>query len=234
MIDLTTKNRNDLVQFYSADGADKPSIFEVWENGGSRNDSVTPSTYSPEYQRWIGDKLIAELEATGGGLLSVGCGNAVVESQVAQKGFRVLAMDAMEEATSLARRKGLDAVCADIYEWEPDERWSVIYIDGVLGHLLDENDGLTGVLSRIRSWLGPALGTGVETATLLASNDAPSDGSAFQKAPRVNGFHWLSGAFMREQVLNAGFDTAVAEEFRYHRPISGERTRAVVTGRVLV
>jgi SAM-dependent methyltransferase len=229
---LQVKNYDDLAKFYSADGTDKPSIFEVWEGGGSRNDSVTPSTYSPEYRNWMCGRLIAELERNGGGLLSLGCGNAAVEAQVAQKGFRVLALDALEDAVALASKKGLDAVCADIYQWEPDESWSVIYADGVLGHLHHEQDGVAPVLDRIRSWLAPRGDSSSGSATLVASNDAPNNGADFQKAPKVNGFYWLSAEYMRDQALKAGYDSADVEEFRYQRPISGERVRAIMTGRV--
>lgn len=226
------KNYDDLVKFYMADGADNPSIFEVWEGGGSRNDSVTPSTYSPEYRNWMCGRLITELERNGGGLLSLGCGNAAVEAQVAQKGFRVLAVDAMEDAVALARKKGLDAIRADIYQWEPDESWSVIYIDGVLGHLHHEEYGVTPVLDRIRSWLAPSPESSSGLATLVASNDAPNNGAEFQKAPKVNGFYWLSADYMRDQALKAGFDTADTGELRYNRPVSGERVRAIMAGYV--
>ncbi|MFF7457927.1 class I SAM-dependent methyltransferase [Kitasatospora sp. NPDC008115] len=226
-------NYDDLVKFYRGGDRAEPSIFEVWEDGGSRGDSVTPSTFSSEYRDWMCDKLVAELGRNGGGLLSLGAGNAAVEAQVAAKGFRVLALDAMEEAVELARRKGLEAVRADIYQWEPEESWSVIYIDGVLGHLHRDQGGLVPVLTRIRSWLTPQPGSPSGRAALIASNDAPKVGADVQKAPGVNGFHWLAGDYMRAQAVKSGFDSAVAEEFRYQRPVSGERTRAIVTGYVI-
>ncbi|MCX5143868.1 MULTISPECIES: class I SAM-dependent methyltransferase [unclassified Streptomyces] len=232
MESIEAKNRSNLINFYTADGPDSPSIFEVWENGGSRNDSVTPSTYSPEYRDFMSDRLIAELERNGGGLLSLGCGNAAVEACVAERGFRVLAVDAMEDAVTLARAKGLDAICADIYRWEPDEPFSVIYIDGVLGHLLDEQDGLNPILKRIRGWLAPQPDSLSGRAALVASNDAPGEDRAFEKAPKVNGFHWLSADYMKDQAIAAGFETAETAEFRYVRPISGERVRAIMTGYV--
>ncbi|MER5772200.1 class I SAM-dependent methyltransferase [Streptomyces sp. NPDC001985] len=229
---VTAKNHEDLVDFYTPAGRGEPNIFEIWENGGSRDDSVTPSTYCPGYRDWIGGRLTAELERNGGGLLSLGCGNGAVEAEVARKGFRVLAIDAMEDAVALAVRKGLDAHCADIYQWEPDEPWSVIYIDGVLGHLHHEREGLTPVLGRIRSWLRPRKGSRSGLASLIASNDAPNDGSPYQKAPKVNGFHWLSAAYMSRQALASGFDHTETDQFRYQRPVSGERIRAVMNGYV--
>ncbi len=230
MSKIVAKNHDDLVNFYSGDGASGTSIFEVWETGGSRGDSVTPSTYSAQYRNWMCDLLVGELKRNGGGLLSLGCGNAAVEAEVARQGFPVLAVDAMEEAVQLARKKGLDALCADIYQWQPDETWTVVYIDGVLGHLYGAEDGLLPVLARIRSWLAPRTDSESGVATLVASNDAPNDGSSVQKAPGVNGFHWLSTEYLRDQALGAGFDRAATQAFSYDRPVSGPRTRAVMTG----
>ena len=90
MTSVRAKNYDDLIKFYRSDRADQPNIFQVWEDGGSRGDSVTPSTYSSEYRDWMCGKLVAELERNDGGLLSLGCGNAAVEARVAQRGFRVL------------------------------------------------------------------------------------------------------------------------------------------------
>ena len=136
----------------------------------------------------------------------------------------------MAEAVALARQKGLEAICADIYQWEPDEPWQVIYIDGVLGHLYDPEVGLVPVMERIRSWLVPRADSVSGVATLIASNDAPNNGADVQKAPGVNGFYWLSAEYLRDQALEADFTEAVTDDFRYQRPISGERVRAIMSG----
>lgn len=230
MVELPAKNQQDLISFYLDKNTEKESLFHVWEDGGARGDSVTPATYSAEYRAWMVDELVAELDRNGGGLVSLGCGNAAVEAEVVRRGYRVRAIDAMAEAVTLARQKGVDAERADIYQWTPEETWSVAYIDGVLGHLHDPATGLVPVLSRIRSWLAPRPHSASGLATLVASNDAPKDGSEVQKAPGVDGFHWLSAAFIRDQAIAAGFDRVETAEFRYRRPLSGERVRSVVTG----
>jgi SAM-dependent methyltransferase len=232
MVELRAKNEDDLIRFYLAKNTEKASLFHVWEDGGSRGDSVTPSTYSAEYRTWMANKLVSELDRNGGGLLSLGCGNAAVEADIVHRGYRVLAIDAMPDAVELAREKGVDAVRADIYQWAPEGTWAVIYIDGVLGHLYDPVTGLVPVLSRIRSWLAPKLDSASGKATLVASNDAPNDGSGVQQAPGVDGFRWLSGEFIKDQTIAAGFDRAETGEFRYRRPLSGERVRTIVTGYV--
>jgi SAM-dependent methyltransferase len=221
------KSHEDLVNFYLTNCDGKSSIFEIWEGGGARGDSVTPSTYSPQYRSWMRDMLAAELERTGGSLLSLGCGNAAVEAELVRAGYTVLAVDALEEAVALARSKGVEAVCADFYQWEPRQPYSVVYLDGVLGHMHDPLRGLLPALERVRSWLAPATGDG---AAIVASNDAPKDGNPVQQAPGIAGFKWLSAQYLLDQVLAAGFADARAQEFRYQRPLSGDRCRAVVVG----
>lgn len=222
------KNGDELVDFYLRNCDSKANLFEIWEDGGARGDSVTPSTYSPRYRRWMSDRLADQLTRNGGGLLSLGCGNAAVEADLVRQGFSVLAVDALEEAVTLAWSKGVDAVCADIYQWEPDRTWSVVYMDGVLGHLYEPERGLRPVLERVRSWMAPA--PGARAATLIASNDAPKNDGPVQDAPGVNGFSWLSAPYMRAQALESGFDRAETLEFRYQRPLSGERSRAIIVG----
>lgn len=228
-MDQQVKSHEDLVNFYLTNCDGKSSIFEIWEGGGARGDSVTPSTYSPQYRRWMRDKLAVELKRTRGSLLSLGCGNAAVEAELVRAGFAVLAVDALEEAVALARAKGVEALCADIFHWEPSQPYSVVYLDGVLGHMHDPLRGLLPALERVRSWMEPVSGV---SAALVASNDAPNDGTSVQQAPGVAGFKWLSGQYLREQVLAAGFVDTRGEEFRYQRPLSGDRHRAVVVGHV--
>jgi len=175
------------------------------------------------------DKLIAELRRTGGALLSIGCGNAAVEAELVRQGFSVLAVDALEEAVISARRKGVDALCADICQWEPERTWPVIYMDGVLGHLYDEQHGLRSALERVRSWMAPAPGA---PAALVSSNDSTKNGDPAQKAPGVDGFYWLTASYMRTQALESGFSQSWTEEFRYQRPVSGERVRSVMVAHV--
>ncbi len=229
MLDVSAVNREDLVAFYSETGA--PSLFHIWEDGGTRGDSVTPSTYSPKYRTWMANLISTELQENDGALLSLGCGNAAVEAEVMRRGYDVLALDAVADAVDLARAKGVNAVQADICEWLPDQTWSVGYIDGVLGHLWDPIDGLIPILSRIRTWLAPESGSSSGVATLIASNDAPKDGTDVQEAPGVNGFHWLSTRLIAEQALAAGFTDVHRVEYIYSRPLSGKRSRAVVTCR---
>lgn len=214
--------------FYLSNTGDQESIFHIWEDGGAKGDSVTPSTYSSPYRLWMSDllrKLLTESRSSSG-LLSVGCGNAAIEAGLAAEGFRVLGVDALAEPVELARRKGVDAVRADVLVWEPPPGpWSVIYADGVLGHLYDPVDGVRHIIERFKSWL-PA-GTG----TIVISNDGPRTTTDVEPHPDVPGFAWLSRTYLHGQAEEAGFREVSSTHFTYERPLSGQRERVVVTGR---
>jgi SAM-dependent methyltransferase len=215
-----------IARFYRARSDDEPNLFQIWEMGGARGDSITPSTFSQEYRRWMHDKLVYHLKRNlGPGLLSLGCGNATIEAELVRAGYSVMGVDAMPEAVELARAKGVEAICADLMTWAPVQRWPTVYLDGVLGHLYDPDHGLVPMLRRIRSWLDPG-DSGV--ATLIVSNDDTKDGSPAQPASGVPGFYWLSAEFMRDQALGSGFDAVEVEHFTYRRPRSGDRSRSII------
>ncbi|WP_405164527.1 class I SAM-dependent methyltransferase [Nocardia sp. NBC_01499] len=215
-----------LQNFYLSRNVDEPSLFQVWERGEARGDSVTPATYSAPYRAWMHYKLVVALkENETDRLLSLGSGNAAIERGIVQDGYRVLAVDAMQEAVELARSKGVEALCADVLTWSPDGSWPVVYADGLLGHLYDADDGLLPVFRRIRSWLTDGPGRG----TFIVSNDSPAETHSAQAAPGVPGFHWLSAPYLRDEALRAGFTEVTVDTFDYDRPLSGRRTRAVIT-----
>jgi SAM-dependent methyltransferase len=212
--------------FYLGNTNGERSIFDIWEKGGAKGDSVTPSTYSGAYRLWMTDLLRKFLlESEGAGLLSVGCGNAAVEAGLTGEGHRVLGVDALAEAVELAKAKGVDAVCADILTWTPPPGpWSVVYADGVLGHLYDPVHGVRHALRRFLSWLP-------EGGALVISNDGPNTGEDIQSHPDVPGFAWLSRGYLHRQVEELGFRDTTSSHFMYERPLSGQRERVIVTAR---
>jgi hypothetical protein len=215
---------DQLRSFYVGTTDHGESLFDTWERGDARGDSVTPSTYSVEYRRWMSELLLAQLAARPGGVISIGSGNAVVEAEVARAGHRVLAVDVFPEAIALAQRKGMEAALADVHQWWPPAgKWTVVYADGVMGHLYDPAHGLQPVLARIRSWLAPHHGV------LVISQDRPRGVAEVQPTPGVPNCYWLSEDFLRKQAEEAGFDHPATAVFRYQRPLSGTRERAVLT-----
>ncbi|GAA4459561.1 class I SAM-dependent methyltransferase [Phytohabitans houttuyneae] len=213
-----------LWRFYLCD--EDLSLFDIWEGGAANGDSVTPSTYSAPYRAWMVDHLCGVLDRTDPPtLLSVGCGNATVEAEVARAGYDVHAVDVLQRAVDIARRKGLSAEVADARSWSPPEgRWGVVYADGLMAHLYDPEGSLAPVLKHLHGWLVP--GPGV----LVISNDGTQQGQDAQQAPGIPA-HWLSAGYLVEQCREAGFADVSSTTFTYTRPLSGPRDRVVVTAR---
>lgn len=216
-----------LSRFYLDVHSGGGSLFDIWERAEAWGDSVTPTTYVPRYRAWMLGKLEGYVAGTADDrILAIGCGNGMIESELERHGHDVLAIDILPQAVELARRKGVNAVVADAATWEPPHRcWDLLYADGVLGHLYDDEEEAGAILTRFRAWLKP--GTGV----LVVSNDAPVGTGDVMAATGVEGFHWLSGAFIGRELERAGFSVCESEEFPYERPLSGVRQRAVVTAR---
>jgi len=213
-------------QFYLRTTDHGDSLCDTWQRGDARGDSVTPSTYSAGYRQWMCELLLSLLRNQPGGMISIGSGNAAVESEIAGAGHRVLAVDASPEAVERARHNRVEATLADVRDWSPPAgAWTVVYADGVMGHLYDPRVGLQPILTAMRLWLSAHRGA------LVISNDRPRGLADVQPAPGVPGFYWLSEDYLRKQADAAGFDQLSPATFRYQRPLSGTRERAVLTAR---
>lgn len=214
----------DLLRSFYRNG--ERSIFHIWEKGGTRGDAVTPSTYSPSYRRWMSALLRGFLvESPDPGLLSLGCGNALIEAGLAAEGLRVLAADALEEPVELARAKGVDAVCADVLTWTPPPGpWTVLYADGLLGHLHSPDTGVRHVLERFRTWLP-------EGGVLVVSNDPPRTDAELEPNHNVPGYVWLSRSYLHRQAEECGFRDVASALFAWDKPLTGPRQRVIVTAR---
>ena len=215
---------NDLRSFYLT-GREERSIFHEWEHGTPRGDSTTPSICSATYRWWILEHLRNALNRDRKNLLlSLGSGNAFVERVLCREGYPVLAVDALEEAVELARRAGVPAICQNLYAWDAEpEYWDVVYADGLLGHLHDGHDGAHTALRLFHSWLKPSGGT------VVISNDAPKTDEPVQQSANVPGFYWLSEQWIAGELKRAGFTRISTASLDYRRPLSGLRTRAIIT-----
>lgn len=209
--------------YYLQDNGDEPSIYHIWENGGGRGDVTTPAQSSPPYRRWMSDLLRGLLsKSPDPGLLSLGCGNGMIEAGITAEGFRVLGVDALDEAVELARARGVDAVSADVFTFTPPPGpWTVVYADGILGHLYDRETGVRNALERFRSWVP-------EGGTLVISNDPPRTDTEVQEHPDLPYF-FLSQAYLHREVADRGFRDVTSTVFTYEKPLSGPRDRIVVT-----
>ncbi|NEO38722.1 MAG: class I SAM-dependent methyltransferase [Moorea sp. SIOASIH] len=214
--------------YYSQPREQGKSIYTIWEEGKAYKDSITPTTYDTNYREFITNKIesLLNYEVTSN-ILSIGSGNAFVESDLHKKGYNVIANDVNEDAIEIARNKGLPVVFADVNQWEPEQKnFDLIYCDGVVGHLYKPEVGLTKLFSRLRDWLVSKQGI------LLISNDAAVINAPVHPHPRVKGFYWFSADYLRSELLSAGFEAVENENFIYHRPLTGEKERLILEAQV--
>ncbi|SDW81514.1 hypothetical protein SAMN05444064_107120 [Pseudomonas syringae] len=204
-------------------GDSNATIYEIWEQGGAFNDSITPSTYSHEYRSHLGLKL-KSITQEGATIFSIGCGNGFVEGDLVKARRRVLAIDFNDEAVTLSRKKGVDAYTADFFNLEPGALAGVksVYADGLLGHLFHPKLELKPTFDKLKE-LNLESGT-----TLVFSNDSPRDPEAlFAAHDKVDGFWFISRDYLRDALIEAGFRIEESYYFPYMRPISGLRNRTL-------
>lgn len=204
------------------------SIYEIWEKGGAYADSITPSTYSPEYRSHITGKLLS-LTERGGTIFSIGCGNGFIEAELARCDRKVYAVDCNEEAVRLAAAKGVQAFQTNFFDLSPAALSDVdlVYADGLLGHLFQPVDGLAAFTRKLHALR-------LRRGTWLAfSNDAPRDPEvAFCPHDRLRDFWFLSKSYLSLVLGAAGFHVSEGYYFPYLRPLSGLRNRTVCIARV--
>ncbi|MEA5468849.1 class I SAM-dependent methyltransferase [Spirulina sp. 06S082] len=208
--------------YYSQPREEGKKIYEIWEEGKAYNDSVTPTTYDAEYREFI-TRTIESLLAGDRDkkMLSIGSGNAFVESDLHQKGYSVTVNDVNQDAIAIAQQKGLTAIEADVYEWEPQSKdFSLIYCDGVMGHLYEPEMGLKMIFKRLREWL-------LKDSVLLISNDAATTDAPVHPHPRVKGFYWFSADYLKSELLNVGYQAVETKSFFYNRPLTGKKERLI-------
>jgi len=200
------------------------TIYGIWENGGAFRDSITPSTYVPEYRAHIVEKIL-EVSDDGATVFSIGCGNGFVEADLLGRNRTVRAMDYNDEAVELTRRKGVDAFKADFFDLTPADLADVdvVYADGLLGHLFHPEKEVAPTLAKLAS-LAPKAGT-----RLVISNDSPRDpAAAFAPHEAVAGFWFVSKDYLAQQLAAVGFVPKESYYFTYDRPLSGTRNRTIV------
>ncbi|MCY1079434.1 class I SAM-dependent methyltransferase [Archangium lansingense] len=211
----------------AADGPAR-TIYQIWEKGEAFNDSVTPSTYCPEYRTHMELKILS-LSKQRDQVFSIGCGNAFVEAGLLAKGLNVHAIDCNDEAVELAVSKGVNAIKADFAALPPGHlsTFSTVYADGLLGHLYRPGTELEGFFDTLMA-LNPRPGS-----WLVLSNDAPSkSGARVVPHERLRDFWLLSKEYLSEVLERRGFTVWESYHFPYYRPVSGLRNRTICVARL--
>ena len=222
----TSQNLDRVHEYYCAPrtvNGRELTIYDIWEEGGAFNDSITPSTYSPEYRSHMLLKLLGMCEPEDT-VFSIGCGNGVIEGDLVAHKQRVVGIDCNNRAIELARNKGVHAYVADFFSLTAEALAgvSVIYADGLLGHLFHPKDGLGLVFTKLKA-LSPKPGT-----WLVLSNDAPRQpGVPYAPHEHVEDFWFISRDYLSACLTDFGFRPLEAYYFPYIRPISGLRNRTL-------
>jgi hypothetical protein len=213
-----------MTNYYKLNEGGTKTIYDVWEQGKNHGDSVTPSTWCPAYKDMMTNLLERYTrKSEGASVISLGCGNAVIEANLVSRGFNVTGLDLNKEAISYARKKGLRVIENDFYTYEPDERYDVVYADGFFGHLYGVNDNVSSVYQHIAEKLLKREGV------VIISNDAPRDTDCeVQVHPHVPDFQFLSPSYLAGQANLIGMSNIEVNTFYYFRPISGQCPRAIV------
>ncbi|MFJ4651052.1 hypothetical protein ACIP5Y_07240 [Nocardia sp. NPDC088792] len=224
-----TQNLHALREYYTTPrSASAETIYAIWERGEAFNDSVTPSTYVPEYRSHLLLKFLS-LTDPGTWIFSLGCGNAAVEAALVERDRKVAGIDVCDEAVALAQDKGVDATTADFFALTRDDLdgYHAVYADGFLGHLFDAREEIGPTLRKLGE-------LDLQRDTLLVfSNDAPPDPRArFAPHERVTDFWYLSKDYLAHRLAAAGLQPIESYYFPYVRPLSGLRNRTICIARV--
>lgn len=226
IIDKPSVNMEGVKRYYNTAreyGGSQTSIYRIWETGGAFQDSITPSTFTPEYRSHMVLKILS-LTAPDDKILSIGCGNGFVEADLVSQKRRVYALDYNEEAVRLTKSKGVSASVADFFELETEavKDVKVVYADGLVGHLFTKREKLLPFIEKLRS-----LKLTKDTYIVL-SNDSPADPAVdYMPHERVEGFWFLSRQYLFKQLVESGFIPVENYYFPYLRPVSGLRNRTM-------
>lgn len=210
-------------QTYYDDSLGTESIFYLWEKGEARGDSVTPATYSADYRLAIVG-LINNFIPSKKKILSIGCGNATIEKILLDLNFEVVAIDPHPIAVEIAGNKGIKVEQKNFDEIDSQnlENVTLIYMDGVIGHLLNDDKYLSKSITLLTKKMGKKMWY------LLCSNDAPKSNLDIEPHPKVPDFWYISKSYLTSILAKNGFTILFAEYINYSRPISGNCSRTVV------
>ncbi|CAM4042654.1 class I SAM-dependent methyltransferase [Pseudoalteromonas byunsanensis] len=143
------------------------TLYDDWLN---LCDSVIPpplSVRSNSYRRWL-SKVISVLADKNDKVLSIGSGIGAAEKYFKEKSINITASDIHPRSLEICRSKGLETISLDIRSYNSgDLHYDVIYADGVLGHIWEDENSGSKIWENLKSLS--------RSGFLLLSNDISDD-----------------------------------------------------------
>jgi len=216
----------EILDIYEKPVLDGKSRFQLWEEGLAFGSSITPSTFSPEYRKQFIKILINLLPNKHfKKILALGCGNAKIEKDLHDIGYDILATDISEHALELAQNKGLNTKLLNAKKSMPFETnsFDIIFSDGVIGHLFDENQSIDYLLQNSLNILSSG-------GALVIANDQPTKSNIeIQKHDNLD-VYWISQKYLEKVLEQNGFEAVQSFIIPYARPGYDTRHRVITCG----
>ncbi|CAO3425070.1 methyltransferase domain-containing protein [Azospirillum doebereinerae] len=203
------------------------SVLLAWERGVWEPSPPPPAVHSAAYRRTIVGLFKGLWTGSASpSLLSLGCGNAMVEVELSQERFDVLATDYAGAAVALAAGKGLKAEILDVLAPPvPSRLYDFVYADGLLGHMAVQPQGVERLAATMATFAGP--GARIVMAHELADggeavwNVTGHAGSRFYRPPPDEAWQLLSSCL-------PGWRRHSVDIAHYIRPARGPRRREIL------
>jgi SAM-dependent methyltransferase len=183
-------------------------------------------------ERWFSevDELQNALEtfAPAGRVLELACGTGLWTARLAPHAERLTAVDASPEVLELARAKvpaqNVEFVQADLFAWQPDERFDVCFFAFWLSHVPDEL--LAEFLGTVRDALAPGgrvllIDSARSPRASARDHDLAEPGEQLARRRLADGSeytivkHWFEAAALQDRLESLGWRARIAatEEF---------------------
>jgi demethylmenaquinone methyltransferase/2-methoxy-6-polyprenyl-1,4-benzoquinol methylase len=176
--------------------------------------------------RWFAE--VAALEraveqlAPFGRVLELACGTGLWTQKLAPSAARLVALDASAEVLALAREKLSDTevelLQADIFAWEPEERFDLVFFSFWLSHVPSEL--MTGFLEKVGRALAPegrvfVIDSARSSRASARDHALPAEGEERQRRRLSNGSeytivkHWFERDALRALLETHGWRASV-------------------------
>ena len=206
-----------------------PSLYDVWESDTIHNFPPPLSVRDSSYRALI-ISVIQALDTSRRALIGIGSGNGLVEAELHELGWDVLATDCLDSAVRSCRDKGLRAQRFCLLEDETIGEFDVIYCDGVLGHLWQPR------VNCVPAWNAMAQ-LGHIGSLAVISNDLADDDSAatftVHDSADARFYRPTSGSLAADANATGKWELESATVYGYDRR-GLTRRREILTMRLLV